>query len=273
MFYINNGNSTSKEYLAENNINAYTQLPNEYISLVNFDNHELSLLHLVLENTEWSVDESLKDIETEMCAKKFTFSVDEQDVYSFLMNIVASTAQIIFFFDRKKRIVSFRSFENLGKDTGIFIGLRNLASQIDIESTSESGLITKYKPTCSENLGVEYVNFGDPYIYNLDYFANTHNEYGDYKYVTESFHDEYVAWMKKRNDNRQEFIDLTKEYNKNLIKIDELKNRLPNDGCSIDYKTFKADELYFSLNAYDNALMTLITLIKTSHKFYAFSIV
>lgn len=238
LFYINNGNSTSKEYLAKDNINSYTQLPNEYISLVNFNNQELSLLHLALEGTEWSVDENLKDIESEMCAKKFTFSVEEQDIYSFLMNTVALTAQIIFFFDRKNRIVSFRSFDNLGKDTGIFIGLRNLANQIDIESTSESGLITKCKPVCSENLGVEYVNFGDPYIYNLDYFVNTHNEYGDYKYVTKSFHDEYVKWIEKRNSNRQEFINLTKEYNKNLIEIDELKNRLPNDGCSIDYKIY-----------------------------------
>lgn len=265
LFYINSGNSTSKEYLAKDNINSYTQLPNEYISLVNFENPELSLLHLVLEGTEWTVDENLQTIEPEMCGKKFTFSVDEQDIYSFLMNTIAQTAQIIFFFDRKNRIVSFRSVNNLGKDTGIFIGLRNLAQQIDIESTSETGLITKYKPTCSENLGVEYVNFGDPYIYNLDYFANTHNEYGDYKYVTKSFHDEYVAWIEKRNDNRQEFINLTKEYNKNLIKIDELKNRLPNDGCSIDYKTFKADELYFSLNAYENALATLITLYKEDY--------
>lgn len=265
LFYINSGNSASKEYLAKDNINSYTQLPDEYVSLVNFDNPELSLLHLALEGTEWSVDGNLKDIEPEMCAKKFTFSVEEQDIYSFLMNTVASTAQVIFFFDRKNRIVSFRSFDNLGKDTGIFIGLRNLAQQIDIKSTSESGLITKYRPTCSENIGVEYVNFGDPYIYNLDYFSNTHNEYGDYKYVTESFHNEYVAWTAKRNDNRQQFIDLTKEYNRNLIRIDELKNRLPNDGCSIDYKTFKADELYFSLNAYENALATLITLYKDDY--------
>lgn len=262
LFYINNGTPTSKEYLATDNINSYTQLPNEYISLVNFDNHELSLLHLVLEGTEWTVDENLKETESEMCAKKFAFSIDEQDIYTFLTDQIANTAQIIFFFDRKNRVVSFKSFKNLGEDTGIFIGLRNLANQIDIESTSESGLITKYKPTCSENLGVEYVNFGDPYIYNLDYFANTYNEYGDYKYVTESFHDEYIAWTNKRASNRQSYINLTKEYNANLIKINELKNRLPNDGCSIDYKTYKADELYLSLNAYENAVATLITLYK-----------
>lgn len=261
-FYINTGSPTSLEYLANNNLNQYTQLPNEYISLVNFKNHELSLLHLALENTEWTIDESLKETEPEMCEKKFTFSIDEQDIYSFLLNNVANVARIIFFFDRKNRIVSFKSYKNLGEDTGIFIGLRNLANQIDIESTSESGLITKYKPTCDESLGVEYVNFGDPYIYNMDYFVNAHNEYGDYKYVTQSFHDEYVAWIKKRNDNRQDFINFSKEYNKNLIAIDELKNRLPNDGCSIDYKAFKADELYFSLNAYENALVTLITLYK-----------
>lgn len=265
LFYINNGNQTSKEYLANNNINQYTQLPKEYISLVNFDNHELSLLHLVLENTEWTIDEKLKDTEQEMCAKKFSFSVDEIDIYSFLMNEVAKVAQIIFFFDRKNRIISFKSYDNIGEDTGIFIGLRNLANQIDIESTSDTGLITKYKPTCSENLGVEYVNFGDPYLYNMNYFANTHNEYGDFKFVTESFHNEYIAWTNKRNNNRQSYINFTKEYNSNLIKINELKNRLPNDGCNIDYKTYKADELYLSLNAYENAVATLIALYKSEY--------
>lgn len=266
LFYINNGNQTSKEYLANNNINQYTQLPKEYISLVNFDNHELSLLHLVLENTEWTIDEKLKDTEQEMCAKKFSFSVDEIDIYSFLMNEVAKVAQIIFFFDRKNRIISFKSYDNIGEDTGIFIGLRNLANQIDIESTSDTGLITKYKPTCSESLGIEYVNFGDPYLYNMDYFANTHNEYGDFKFVTESFHNEYSQWIKKRGEKRKTFINLTKEYNQNLIKIDELKNKLPNDGCNIDYKTYKADELYLSLNAYENAVATLLTLYKEDYK-------
>lgn len=264
-FYINNGTSESQEYLAADNLDPYTRLPKEYISLVNFDRPDLSLLHLTLQDTGWTVDETLRTAEAEACAAKYHFSVDGKDIYSFLMGEVASTAHLLFFFDRKRRILSFRSYPNIGKDTGICIGLRNLASRIQIESTTETTLITRYRPTCEDGSGISYVNFGDPYLYNLEYFADTHDEYGGYKYVTESFHDEYAIWKKKREDLRPGYIALTREYNKTLLAVSELQNRLPNDGCSIDYRTYKADELSFSLNAYEKALAALVTLYKNDY--------
>ena len=200
-----------------------------------------------------------------MCAKKFSFSVDKQDIYSFLMDDVSSTARIIFMFDRKKRTVSFRSFDNLGQDTGIYIGLKNIVNEFEVESTSESAIVTKLIPTGSNNLGIEFVNFGEDCIYDMDYFVNTLNEYDDYQFVTESFHNEYTAWQKKREQNRNSYIDLTKEYNANIAKISELTNRVPNDGCEIDYTTYKPDELKISHKAYTNALLTLISLYKDDY--------
>lgn len=264
-FYINNGTSESLEYLADDNLDSYTGLPKEYISLVNFERPELSLLHLALQGTGWTVDESLHTAESEACAAKYHFSIDGKDIYSFLMGEAAPMANALFFFDRRKRIVSFRSYPNIGKDTGICIGLRNLASQIQVESTTDAALHTKYLPSCEDGSGIEYVNFGDPYLHNLDYFADTHNEYGDYKYVTESFHDEYTSWKKKREELRPDYIEMTREYNRTLLSLSELQNRLPNDGCSIDYKTYKADELAFSLTACENALAALITLYKKEY--------
>lgn len=264
-FYINNGTEESQEYLADDNIDPYTGLPKEYIRLVNFEKPGLSLLHLALQETGWTVDDSLRTAEAEACAGKYQFSVDGKDIYSFLMSEVAPTANILFSFDRRKRRVSFCSYPHIGKDTGICIGLRNLASRIQIESTTDAALITAYRPTCDSGTGIEYVNFGDPFLYNLDYFADTHNEYGDYRYVTESFHDEYTTWKKLREDLRPDYIALTKAYNKVLLAVSELQNRLPNDGCSIDYKTYKADELAFSLNAYEKALTALITLYKKEY--------
>lgn len=264
-FYINNGTGESQEYLADDNIDPYTGLPKEYIRLVNFEKPGLSLLHLTLQGTGWTVDDSLQTAEAEACTGKYQFSVDGKDVYSFLMSEVAQTAKILFFFDRRKRRVSFRSYPHIGKDTGICIGLRNLASRIQIESTADAALITAYRPACDGGLGIEYVNFGDPCLYNLDYFADTHDAYGDYQYVTESFHDQYAAWKKKREELRPDYIALTEAYNKTLLDVSELQNRLPNDGCSIDYKTYKADELAFSLNAYEKALAALITLYKKEY--------
>ena len=153
------------------------------------------------------------------------------------MNEVAPTANVLFFFDRRKRRISFRSYPHIGRNTGICIGMRNLASRIQIESTTDAALITAYRPACESGSGIEYVNFGDPCLHNLDYFADTHNEYGDYQYVTENFHDEYAAWKKKREDLRSNYTALTREYNQILLAVSELQNRLPNDGCIIDYKT------------------------------------
>lgn len=175
-FYINNGTPESQEYLAADNIDPYTGLPQEYIRLVNFDRPELSLLHLALLGTEWTVDENLRTSEKEACAGKYQFSADGKDIYSFLMNEVAPTANVLFFFDRRKRRISFRSYPHIGRDTGICIGMRNLASRTQIESTTDAALITAYRPACESGSGIEYVNFGDPCLYNLDYFADTHNE-------------------------------------------------------------------------------------------------
>ena len=68
-FKINCGTPDSQEYLAcetdneENNIfyniNPYTNLPREYISLVNYGDPQLSLLHLALQGTGWTVKEGM----------------------------------------------------------------------------------------------------------------------------------------------------------------------------------------------------------------------
>lgn len=64
-FKINCGTKDSQEYLSTdsdgsfNNIDPYTNLPYEYISLVNYSNPQLSLLHLVLQNTGWHVADNI----------------------------------------------------------------------------------------------------------------------------------------------------------------------------------------------------------------------
>ncbi len=85
-FKINCGTKDSQEYLVTdstgnfNNINPYTNLPYEYISLVNYNNPQLSLLHLVLQNTGWAVDEN---INAEICNIKKSFEVSNENIYSF----------------------------------------------------------------------------------------------------------------------------------------------------------------------------------------------
>lgn len=279
-FKVNCGTSDSLEYLVTDsegnyiNIDPYTNLPLEYISLVNYENPQLSLLHLILQHTGWDVAEN---IEPKICQYKKSFEAENNNVYSFFMNSVVPSTSVIFMFDRKNKKVGLTRIEDYGNDTGVFISMRNLMNNFEISSSSENNIITKLFPTGSDNLSIEQVNFGKDYITNLDYFMNTLNEYGDYKYVSEDLHNKYNIWKNYREfekvtfngkqlSRRELYIELSKLYNQTILDINELKNRVPNDGAITDYKTFSLEELKLHLNAFNKALVSLITLYKNEYK-------
>lgn len=286
-FKINCGTPDSQEYLAwktdpdgntvSYNVNPYITLPYEYISLVNYGDTQLSLLHLALQGTGWTVKEG---IDEELCKIKRSFETSDS-VYSFLMKSVSPAARVIFEFDRKHKTVGMVKADNYGEDTGIFITMRNLMNSFEVTSTSNDAIITKYIPTGAGNLGIEQVNFGQDSILNLDYFMNTRNEYGNYKFVSARLHDSYCKWKQFREEEpfsvsvspeeciqgtrREVYTELTRRYNQTLLDIGELKNRVPNDGCIIDYTTYSQEELEASLTAHNNALAALKTLYKKEY--------
>ena len=292
-FKINCGTKDSQEYLATDsnntayNINPYTELPYEYISLVNYKDPQLSLMHLTLQNTGWTVK---SNIDPEICQIKKSFDISKSNIYAFLMETVSPSASVLFEFDRKHKRVGMIKLENYGEDTGIFVTMRNLMNHFEVSGT-EDNIITKLTPNGADNLGIEYVNFGKDYIINLDYFMDTINEYGDYKYVSTELHNKYHTWKDYR-DNEQSSIgfhfgseiigstpqtitlrgtrrelykELTKLYNQTILDISERKNRVPNDGTVIDYKTYSLEELKVSLNAYNQALAALITIYENEY--------
>ena len=275
-FKINCGTKDSQEYLVTdsngnfNNLNPYTNLPYKYISLVNYDNPQLSLLHLALQNTGWAVADN---IDKEICEIKKSYDISNTNIYSFFMDTVSPSSFVIFDFDRKNKRVGLSKLTDFGEDTGIFISMRTLINSFDITASSDSDIITKIIPTGSDNLGIEQVNFGENYITNLDHFMNTLNEYGDYKYVSKELHDKYVLWKNYRETDkvsfngkqytrRELYAELSRLYNKATLDINEIKNRVPNDGAISDYKTFSLNELKLHLTAYNKALVSLITLYK-----------
>jgi len=281
-FRINCGTPDSQEYLACDtdadgnknyyNVNPYTGLPYNYIPLVNYDDPQLSLLHLALQGTGWRVKEGM---DIDICQIKKSFETSDS-IYSFFMKTVAPAASIIFEFDRKHKVVGIVKAADYGEDTGVFITMRNLMNSFEVTGTSNDSIVTKLIPAGADNLGIEPVNFGRDYILNLDYFMNTQNEYGDYKFVSKELHDKYNRWKDYREkdkvtyDNREYtrrelYIELTKLYNQTLSDISGLKNRVPNDGCMVDYKAYKFDELKTAYMAYNNALLALITIYKNEY--------
>ena len=286
-FKVNCGTADSQEYLACTsdpdgnkiyyNVNPYTGLPNEYVSLINYEDTQLSLLHLVLQGTGWTVKEG---IDPELCRIKKSFETSGS-VYSFLMKTISPAASVIFEFDRKNRQIGAVRAERYGNDTGVFISMRNLINSFEVTASGEDNIKTKLIPRGADDIGIEFVNFGQDSLLNLDYFMNTPGEYGGYTYVSSELHDKYNLWKNYRDKEktslsagsktmiqgtrREIYRELTKLYNKTITDISELHNRLPNDGCLIDYRTYGADELKTAYTAYNKALNTLITLYKQEY--------
>lgn len=235
---------------------------------------QLSMLDLAIEKAHaagWSVG----NVPTDIAHKKYNFSIDKQDILAFFKSKCTQTMKVIFDFDRYNRRVNIIDIANTDEehDTGIFFTYRNLVKQIDIKTSSQDGIRTKFVPTGNENLGVLYANFGEYDIVNLNWFMDKINEYGEHQYVTPELHDKYHAWEDYRystpvsydvngttmsfDSRRDAYRELTKKYNQYTIDIDAIKNKLPNDGCSIDYTTFTFKELNIAYKAYFNALETL----------------
>lgn len=275
---INCGTSDSQEYLSIDENGQFNNiddkgLPKEYISLVNYENTQLSLLHIILTNSNWTV---AKDIPEKVCSIKKSIEFSNDSIYSALMKSISSTFKVIFLFDRYKRTVSAVLAEDYGEDSGCNIGIQNLLKTFDVETTLESGIVTKMIPNGADNLNVRYVNFGQEYIVDYSYFMNTINDYGDYKYVSKETHDNYNQWLdycdkelieyeSNQYTRRELYKHLTKLYNQCLLDISNLKNQLPNDGCNIDYTTWKLDELKNVLKAYENAKVSIVTLYKNDY--------
>ncbi len=277
-FKINCGTHDSQEYLATDadnntyNVDAYTTLPYTYIPLVNYDDPRLSLLHLALQETGWSVQEG---IDPEICGVKLSFDTSDS-VYSFLMKTVSPKASVLFTFDRKHRRVGMVRAADYGEDTGVFVSMRNLMNNFTVTGSSNDSIRTKLIPTGANGLGIEYVNFGQNYLINLDYFMETTDEYGDCQYVSAKLRDKYRDWKAYRETDlidyegksytrRELYRELSKEYNQTLADISEIRTRLPNDGCLIDYSTYTAEELQTAYTAYNNAFLALMTLYRKEY--------
>lgn len=252
---INCGTTDSYEMLVEGNVDVVdgnVGFAKNPILFCNKDNPELSLLHILLKVTglhDWTIgyiDDIPKEYKnyengelittyTALSDEKGTFDIETQDLYSFITQDMAKYFNCVFIFDIKNLTINAYRPENIGKNTNINIGFRNIQNSNDI-TIDENNIFTSYTVTGSDELGITYVNGGINKIENLDYFLNE-------KYLSKDVITKYKLWRDDVELNRPEYIEITRLYNAQLDVITELKNRLPLDDCSTDWSTFPDDKL------------------------------
>ena len=286
------------EYYTKRFVDAFSTIKTFYQTF----GSQLSLLDLAIEKAHaagWSVG----DVPSDVANTYQTFSVDSQDIYSFLNQTCTKSMKVVFDFDRinKKINVIDVSNNDAEYDSGVFIGLRNLANKISVKTASDDGIKTKFKVTGGNSLGINYVNFGQDYIINLDYFMSKVDEYGDYQYVSPELKRKYELWKNYCNQNeinisypsweydfydktyvqksavdatlnrRAAYTQLTKAYNKSIKDINELTHLVPGDAIQTNYFSYPYEDLKKAYTAFVNALDAVIVAYKTDYKVAEFS--
>lgn len=249
---FNKGTTDSMEMLATNNVDdmGYAK---EYITFCNDRNHELSLMHLVLDRVPgWSVgyiDPAIKN-------EKYSFEADNTNAYAFLNTTVANVVKCVFYFDTINRTVSAYAKENIGKDTNIFIGWRNALNMLKMTPQTDT-MYNALTIQGDEELDITRVNYGRSQIYNLDYYLTTN-------YFPQKTIDKVKVWQKWQIDNHAKYIENGKKSAEYQAKIDEIYYRVPNDGIQIaQYKTMNQETLEKTLKMYEQMLTTIQVSVDT----------
>lgn len=210
-------------------------------------NPKLSLLHLILEHSGaadigWTigyVDNITPDDDT---AEELTYlpdyvsnyTVDDKSVYSFLTQEVSNACKCIFDFDSKKLQINAYRPKTLGKDTGIFLGFRNIQNNVEI--SRDDSLITQFYVKGLDGYNIDAVNIGNSLITDLTYFMKE-------PYMSENMVQNYSDYLANRELWRKKYRDYAKYTAILTDKMKELQNRVPVDSASTDYFSFSMDDL------------------------------
>lgn len=243
-FKINMGEEDSYEmmYQATHDTNKFYQ-----IKFYDSENEDLSFLHLVLKHADvpgWHIgyvdnitpDDDGKLLPNNIC----NFEVDDQNVYAFLTQEAAQAYKCVFEFDTVNMTINVYRPDSLGKDTNVVLGFRNIQNSITI--SRDENLVTQFYVEGLDDYNIDAVNFGDSVITNLSYFIRE-------PYMDTSLQEKYNAWQSYRESRREEFINLSKEYNKNLEVLTELMNRVPIDTAQTNWFGKKVEDLKDAYNA------------------------
>lgn len=252
---INKGTSDSYEMLVEGNVDKIddAEFAKEHIKFCNPLNPKLSLLHILLRESglyNWKIGHIddvpkayqyydngvLKERLVKLSDEVGTFDIESQNLYSFLTQDAAQFFSCLFIFDRRNLTINAYRPENLGRDTNINIGFRNLQQSNQI-SVDENNIYTRYSVSGSDDLGIQYVNFGSNIIENISgYFLNE-------KYMPADLIEKYSLWQNDIEKSRAAYMESTRKYNEQLKIISELHDRVPLDDCSTDWSAFPDDRL------------------------------
>ena len=243
-FKINMGEEDSYEMMYQKN---HDTSKFYQIKFYNPENEDLSFLHIVLKHGDvpgWKigyVDNITPDddgvlLPNEIC----NFDVDDQNVYAFFTQTAAPAYKCVFEFDTENLLINVYKPDSLGKDTNVVLGFRNIQDSITI--SRDDSLVTQFYVDGLDDYNIDLANFGNSVITDCSYFCRE-------PYMNAVLQEKYTAWQKYIESRRDEYCNLSREYNKNLEILAELMNRVPVDTAQTNWFGQKVEDLK---DAYDS---------------------
>lgn len=153
------------------------------------------------------------------------YNEDNISIYAFLTSTLGPKLSAIFFFDTEHRVIHAISKFSLQTeddkyDTGIYVGFRNLANNVDL-TVEEDSVVTRVN--CQgDNLNFLDLNYGSTRLINLSYFAHE-------PYMTDETAAKVLAWQQLIQDKRQAYKELAAEAIKISFQISDITYKVPAD--------------------------------------------
>lgn len=172
-------------------------------------NTEKSIMHIVLSYLpSWS----LSEVDSDLWDTWRTFSIQDVNIYNFLMGEISQTYDCVFLFDTFNRQIKVVKTDNLKKQTDIYMSGRNLVKELEMEESSDN-LITALTVYGDGDLSIRTVNpLGTATIYNFDYFMTT-------DWMSQKLINAIAAWKEKYTQSETQFTTL-------LSQLKTLQNEL-----------------------------------------------
>ena len=229
------------------------------IKFYNPENEDLSFLHIVLKHADvpgWKIgyvdnitpDDDKVLLPNEIC----NFDVDDQNVYAFFTQTAAPAYKCVFEFDTENLLINVYKPDSLGKDTNVVLGFRNIQDSVTI--SRDDSLVTQFYVDGLDDYNIDLANFGNSVITDCSHFCRE-------PYMNAVLQEKYTAWQKYIESRRDEYCNLSREYNKNLDILAELMNRVPIDTAQTNWFGQKVEDLK---DAYDSN-MAIIKGIESIH--------
>ena len=243
-FKINMGEEDSYEMMYQKN---HDTSKFYQIKFYNPENEDLSFLHIVLKHADvpgWKIgyvdnitpDDDKVLLPNEIC----NFDVDDQNVYAFFTQTAAPAYKCVFEFDTENLLINVYKPDSLGKDTNVVLGFRNIQDSVTI--SRDDSLVTQFYVDGLDDYNIDLANFGNSVITDCSHFCRE-------PYMNIILQEKYTAWQKYIESRRDEYCNLSREYNKNLDILAELMNRVPIDTAQTNWFGQKVEDLK---DAYDS---------------------